>query len=238
MKAADMRRVLLGETREVRERHPTPADARHARSVASTSLRALKDRDFHGSRPKHRASIERLNATCMYVDPADPCVVVCSADPKPYQPSRYDRVTRLAVGETCELRLPGTKLVSVLARLKAMAAEAEEAMGTRPTWRVEQQDPRHWADMFVVTRLPDDHDPLTGQPRAELTGRRKAEHRELWERINRLLSDYETGALYNALVESRPIPPIPEDLRILLAEHDPQELAALEQRVEEAGHAS
>lgn len=224
MKTADMRPVLLGHIREVRERHHTQAAARRARDSARVVLRGLKDR------VAAEAPAERISSTSVYVDPRDPLVLVCSCDPKPVIPSPYQPVLSLAVGQSCTLSLPRTRLSSVFAKLQTMAAEAEEEIGTRPTWRAEWPQP----GVFVVTRLPDDYDPFTGKPRERLTGsRRKAQQRDL-ERMNRLLSAYEYGLLYEAVGAGNAPPPIPEELVDLMQRHAPKELDNLRRRVAEA----
>lgn len=227
MKRSDMRPVLHGDVKEYRERHPTIRQAAYARTVASSSLRALKDCDSHPS-SERRPPIELVNAVRIYTDPADPCVIVCSADPKPAAPSVYQPVLDLAVGGSCELYLDGTRLVSVQARLKALAAEAEEAIGSRPTWVAEWPCP----GVFSVERLPDDYDPATRAPRDALTGRRKAEQRRELEALSDALSYYEYVEVPRALDAGTSHPPrVPRDLERLLRKHRPKELDALVARV-------
>ena len=229
MKAAEMKPVLLGHVREVRERHPTPAHARRARATASVVLRGLKDRTFHGLFAEKASSVEVLNSAHMYVDPNDPCVVVCSCDPKPAVPSIYRPVLDLAVWASCDLELSNTTFNSVVAKLKAMATEAEEVLGTRPTWHVTWVSPK----VFNVVRWPDDHDPVVGGPRERLTGARRKKQLEDLDRMEVLRINYEYCDIYWATLHGRPYPPIPKELADLMTKYAPLELDSLRRRVAE-----
>lgn len=237
MKTEDILLVLQGKRGNATKTFATQELAKAARARASALLLNAKVR--HTPRLLEQGvHINHIKNVRAYIDPADPLTVVVSTDPVPTRVGRYDRVLALAVGQTSTLVLGRTKIESVQAKLKAMAAKAERLLGTRPTWRVEldaEHSTRHPVpcNAYRITRLPDDHDPVTGEPREILTGERGDAQRKLAEEIREALNNYEAGELYNALIDGRTVPPIPYYLRSLLEEHRPDELARLEAELAE-----
>ena len=88
---------------------------------------------------------------------------------------------------------------------------------------------RFEAGSLVLERLPDGGQRQTG---AQVDD----DARESARRLNQRVADYELGTVYNALMDGEPVPPIPDDLRALLAEHNPKELARLEAEYQEHRH--
>ena len=227
MKTSDMIPVITGETPRITERYPDLRSARAARQRASLLLRGAIDRNFMGFAPKHRAPVERINGVKAYLDPQDPCLLVCGMKDT-YITKPYQRVLTLAVGQGCNLDLPGTGIDSVKARLKQLAAQVEAEMGVRPCWQVQfgRSNLSPTLNRFRVTRLPDDYSPVTGEPRQELTGARGLSKRAAWARMNRLTYEYDI-ALGLAEGAGEPRPQCPQELLDLAAEHYPADLPYL-----------
>lgn len=226
MKTADFLRVLRGEADEVRETYASPQEAKAARQRASTLLRAVKDRYFTGIVKPGAPPAHRLNDTCLWVDPKQPSVLVCAFARRPLKASMYDPVLELPVGGTHELRV-NAEPPSLHAKLRQLAAEVESEIGARPCWTAELLvDPQgRMAKTYRITRLPDDHDPATGQPRAEPTGDRKKALQAAWERMNGLEVAYDS-AIEAADLADQPRPSPPQELlelRARLLTHDTEE---------------
>lgn len=235
MKTADMIPVLMGQKELVSAVYPTPQEARAARNRAGVLLRAFKDRNCYGMNPPYRPTIERLHGVKVYILPEDPCRVICGMKPEPHVGGPYKRVLSLAVGQSCVISVRGTSLETVASRLKALASEVEEALGVRPCWRasyVESLD--YGLNLFRITRLPDDHDPVTGLKRETPTGRRLDLIKAEWAAYARAFYAYEADcARAGERGEPRPEPPPelldmaarlrPADVPYLLGEATPEE---------------
>lgn len=207
---------MRGEAERLTERHPTPALAKQARSRAYGLM--------HQAR--YRYAIE--HSARLYLDPEDPCVLVCDLDGAPPM-SKYAPVLSLVEGDECVLDLGDTLLQSVKARLKTMAAQAEQELGSRPCWVA--QPVRGQPGLYQISRLPDDYNPATGEPRTrkDEQGRqfRQAQHLKDWARFNTLQFDYEERVSDAYLAGEAP-PPVPDELRKLAAVLHPQELQHLD----------
>jgi hypothetical protein len=222
----DLLPVLQGKAAQAVERHPTPSAARSARAKAYQLLYKAAER--HGLLP--------LTAR-LYVDPLDPCLLICDSTPREAPPSRYEPVLSLQVGQACELILGNTLLQSVKARLKELAAQVEADLGTRPCW-VARPVPGQPGD-YLITRLPDGHSPATGLPRhndGTLAGQQHAEEaRRDYARMYELEMAW-SAANERAFDLGQDPPPMPEELRALEAKYginnvnDDQVAALLEPR--------
>lgn len=208
--------------------------ARSKLNLAYKALRYAKDHYFNGlSGPAAPASW--INSLSAFIELDRPSVIVfgCKDPAADYRAYEYRSVLDLAVGGSCVLNVRSKDLESVKSRLKQLAAKVEGELGSRPCWTARYGDSvLQGPNPFVVTRLPDDYDPATGQPRSELTGARKAELLAVWDRMNRLLEDYEYVEVPRALDAGTGHPPrVPRDLERLLRKHRPKELDALVARV-------
>lgn len=151
MQTPEMLAVLRGQQPRHEERHPDPRTARAAKAKAYQLLYKAAER--HGLELTAR----------VYIDPADPCVLVCDSTPRAAPASKYDPVLHLPVGKSVELVLGNTLLQSVKARLKELAAIVEHETGSRPCW-VARPIPGQPGD-YEVSRLPDGYNPATMLPR-------------------------------------------------------------------------
>jgi hypothetical protein len=216
MKTAELLQVLRGEAARISETHATPALARQARARAYALL--------HQTRTRYA-----LEATAkIYVDPEDPCVIVCDTEGATAA-SKYAPVLHLREGDECVLDLGDTLLQSVKARLKTLAAETAAALGSRPCWVA---SPVHGQEgLYKVVRLPDDYNPGTGRPRGQFALQqqqcRAADSRRDWARFNKIQDLYERQVV-DAFDEGLPPPPLPEELRHLAARLLPGEVTYLE----------
>ena len=232
MKTQDMLPVLLGEVEQRTELYATPAEARAARNRASMLLRSLKDRHCYGLGPKYRPPLERLNGVKVYVLPDDPCLLICGLKPEPHIGGPYKRVLSLAVGESCIINVRGTGLDAVKGRLKQLASQVEAEIGTRPCWQAAHgESVLQGPNPFRITRLPDDHDPVTGQERAFPTGHRLQTLKADWARFNELLYAFES-ARADAGAQGQPAPECPQELLELAARLRPSELPYLKGETE------
>lgn len=240
MRARDLKPLIGGSLKRIEFTFDNERIARAKLNLAYKALRYAKDHYYNGLNgpavPAHW-----LNALSAFIELDRPNVIVFGVkDPTAdYRKYEYRRVLALAVGDSCIINVRGRGLDTVKSRLKQLAADVEADLGVRPCWTARYGDSiKQGPNPFVITRLPDDYDPATGKPRETLTGARKEAQKTLWGRINLLIEDYETGAVYEAILNQRPVPPIPRELVALLAEHRPSELAALQRRVEEARRAA
>lgn len=217
MKTPELLQVMHGQSERLTERHPTPTLAKQARARAYALM--------HQVRTRH--AIEQ--AARLYIDPEDPCVLVCDLEGPPPS-TKYGPVLSLREGDECVIDVGDTLLQSVKARLKTMAAQVQADIGSRPCW-VAQPVPGQLG-LYKITRLPDEYNPATGEPRvrtSEQAGQyRQAEHLRDWRRLNRLQDDYEER-VQDANAAGVPPPPVPQELRALAGKLAPRELAYLEQ---------
>lgn len=229
MRTADFLEVLYGRRDEVREVYPSFAAAKLARQRASTLLRAVKDRHFMGVVKEGAPPIHRLNDTGVYVDPQQPNVLVCAFAKRPLKASMYDPVLALAVGQSCELRIRAEP-ESLHAKLRLMAGEVEQEIGTRPAWQAELlADPQgRMFKTYRVTRLPDDYDPKTAAPREQPTGARLEAKKAAWLRMGQLEEAY-LDARADAVRFGGPMPQIPQELIDLATRWRPETLRELQE---------
>jgi hypothetical protein len=227
--------VLRRQRERAYETHDTEAEAKTARARLSNLLFGVKTR-YAAQLASEGVTHDHLANVGVYVDDLDGRTLIVGPGAIARRHGPYAKVLRIAIGDHVFIPLGRTKPESVAARLRKMALEVEVVLGARPTWRAEIDVVRSsGSNVYRITRLPDDYDPATGAPRKDLTGARKKAEMALWERINRLLEDYETGTLYEALMAEQPPPPIPAELEALLAQHKPKMLADLRARVAECG---
>lgn len=224
MKTPELLQVLQGRTDRITAPYPTPALAKQARARAYALMYQVRIR-------------HAIEATArIYIDPEDPCVLVCDREAQPAF-TKYSPVLSLREGDDCVLDLGDTLPASVKARLKTMAAEVQAELGSRPCWVAEPV--RSQLGLYRITRLPDGYNPATGAPRARTDDQkqqvREDEDRRDWAHMTALQDAYEEQVML-ASTAGLPVPPVPEELRRLVSRLFPEELVYLEE-ISKGGHA-
>ena len=228
MKAKDLKPLVGGSVTRIVERFPSERIARSKLNLAHKTMRYAKDHYYNGLNGP-LAPVTWTNGLTAFLDPEDPCVIVYGHRDPTLDTRRhvYGRVLRLAVGESCVIQGSASTLDSVKARLKQMAAEVEAAIGARPCWTAKWADSvKSGPNPVVITRLPDDYDPATGEPRDSLTGQRQKQAKVDWARFNTLSFAYDE-AVCEAETEGRPRPEPPQELLELAERLSPEDLPYL-----------